>query len=42
MAIVRRFALDLVRNHKTKGSTKTRCKRASWDPEFLMQILQLK
>ena len=36
MAVVRRFALDLVRaHHKAKGSV-----NAS-DPEFLLQILNL-
>lgn len=42
MAIVRRFALGLVRANKCKGSVKTRRKRAGWDPEFLLKILQLK
>jgi predicted transposase YbfD/YdcC len=42
MAIVRRFALDLVRNNKAKGSVKTRRKRASWNPDFLLQVLQAK
>ena len=42
MAVVRRFALGLVRANKTKGSVKTRRKAASWDPKFLLQILQLK
>ena len=42
MAIVRRFALGLVRANKTKGSVKTRRKSAGWSPEFLLQILQLK
>ena len=41
MAIVRRFALNLVRAHKAKGSVKTRRKTASWNPDFLLQILQL-
>ncbi len=41
MAVVRRFALNLVRANKTKGSIKTRRKRAGWSPEFLLQILQL-
>jgi predicted transposase YbfD/YdcC len=39
MAVVRRFALDLVRNHKSKGSVKTRRKRAGWNPDFLLSIL---
>jgi predicted transposase YbfD/YdcC len=42
MAIVRRFALGLVRANKTKGSVKTRRKTASWSPDFLLHILQLK
>jgi predicted transposase YbfD/YdcC len=39
MAVLRRFALDLVRNHKSKGSVKTRRKRAGWNPDFLLSIL---
>lgn len=42
MAIVRRFALNLVRANKTKGSVKLRRKSAGWSPEFLLEILQLK
>lgn len=42
MAIVRRFALNLVRANKSKGSVKTRRKSASWNTDFLMKILQLK
>ena len=42
MAIVRRFALGLVRANKAKGSVKTRRKSAGWNPDFLLQILQLK
>jgi hypothetical protein len=39
MAVVRRFALDLVRAHrKVKASVKCRRKLAFWDPEFLLQI----
>jgi predicted transposase YbfD/YdcC len=41
MAVVRRFALGLVRANKAKGSVKTRRKAAGWNPEFLMEILQL-
>jgi len=41
MAVVRRFALNLVRANKAKGSIKTRRKRAGWSPEFLLEILQL-
>jgi len=42
MAVVRRFALGLVRAHKSKRSVKTRRKKAGWDPNFLLEILQLK
>jgi predicted transposase YbfD/YdcC len=42
MAVVRRFALDLVRRNKAKGSVKTRRKRAGWSPDFLLQVLQIK
>ena len=41
MAVVRRFALGLVRNHKAAGSVKTTRKCAGWDPEVLCQILQI-
>ena len=41
MAVLRRFALDLVRSNKAKGSVKTRRKRASWNPAFLLEILQV-
>jgi predicted transposase YbfD/YdcC len=41
MAVVRRFALDLVRSAKTKGSIKVRRKRAGWNVEFLLQVLQI-
>src|SRR5215470_5572231 len=42
MAIVRRFALSLVRADKTKRSVKTRRKSASWDTSYLLELLQLK
>jgi predicted transposase YbfD/YdcC len=42
MAVVRRFALGLVRANKAKGSVKTRRKSASWDPNFLLTLLQIK
>jgi len=42
MAVVRRFALGLVRANSSKGSVKTRRKKAGWNPSFLSQILQLK
>jgi hypothetical protein len=35
MAIVRRFALGLIRANKTSGSIKTRRKSASWNPRFV-------
>ena len=41
MAVVRRFALGLVRANKTKGSVKTRRKSAGWNPNFLLKILQI-
>jgi predicted transposase YbfD/YdcC len=39
MAIIRHFALNLIRQAKDKRSIKRRRKRASWDPQYLMQIL---
>ncbi len=42
MAVVRRFALGLVRADKSKGSVKTKRKSAGWDPAFLLEILQIK
>jgi predicted transposase YbfD/YdcC len=42
MAVVRRFALGLVRANKSKGSVKTRRKSANWNPKFLLEVLQLK
>ena len=42
MAVVRRFALGLIRANKAAGSVKTRRKKASWDPDFLLKVLQLK
>jgi predicted transposase YbfD/YdcC len=42
MAAVRRFALGLVRANKSKGSVKTRRKCASWSPDFLLEVLQIK
>jgi predicted transposase YbfD/YdcC len=41
MAIVRRFALNLVRANPSKGSVKTKRKSAGWSPDFLLEILQL-
>ena len=42
MAIVRRFALNLVRANPAKGSVKLKRKSAGWDPNYLLQILQIK
>jgi predicted transposase YbfD/YdcC len=42
MAIIRRFALNLVRANTTKGSVKLRRKSAAWSTNFLLQILQIK
>ncbi len=39
MAVVRHFALNLVRQATDKRSIKRRRKRASWDPEYLLNIL---
>ncbi len=39
MAVVRHFALNLVRQAADKRSIKRRRKRASWDQEYLLQIL---
>ena len=42
MAVVRRFGLGLVRASKSKGSVKTRRKAASWNTDFLLELLQMK
>ncbi len=42
MAVVRRFALGLVRANKSRGSVKTKRKSAGWNTDFLLEILQLK
>jgi len=42
MAIVRRFSLDLIRAEKSKGSVKTKRKAASWNTDYLLEILQQK
>jgi predicted transposase YbfD/YdcC len=41
MAVVRRFALDLIRALKAKGSVKTRRLIATWSPEFLLKVLSI-
>jgi hypothetical protein len=38
MAVVRHFALNLVRQAADKRLIKRRRKRASWDPQYLLQI----
>lgn len=42
MAVVRRFALGLVRANKSKHSVKTKRKSAGWNPDYLLELLQLK
>ena len=42
MAVVRRFALGLVRARKSKRSVKSRKRAASWNTDYLLQILQMK
>jgi predicted transposase YbfD/YdcC len=39
MAVVRHFALNLIRQASDKRSIKRRRKRASWDPLYLLEIL---
>jgi len=39
MAVVRHFALNLVRRAKDKKSVKVRRKRAGWDPDYLYSLL---
>ena len=39
MAVVRHFALNLVRRATDKRSIKRRRKRAAYDPQYLLQIL---
>ena len=41
MAILRRFALNLVRRHPRQKSIKVKRKRAGWSTQFLSEILQL-
>lgn len=42
MAVLRRFALNLVRIDKQKGSVKTKRKSAGWDTNTLQRLLQIK
>src|SRR5580658_697412 len=39
MAVVRHFAINLVRQAKDKKSIKTRRKRAGWDPDYLASLI---
>jgi hypothetical protein len=36
MAVVRHFALNLVRQTADKRFIKTLCRKASWDPRYLL------
>ena len=40
MALVRHFALNIVRQAKDKRAIKRRRKVASWSPLYLMEMLQ--
>lgn len=39
LSLVRRIALNLVRSSNTKGSVRSRMKKASWSTDFLEQLL---
>ena len=39
MAVVRHFAVNIVRTADDQLSLKTRRKRAGWDPEYLANLL---
>ena len=39
MAVVRHFAINLLRQVADKRSIKRRRKRAAWDPKYLLEIL---
>lgn len=41
MAVIRRFALNLVRADKSKGSVKTKRKSASWDTSYRQESLNV-
>jgi predicted transposase YbfD/YdcC len=41
MAVIRRFALGLVRAEPSKRSVKTKRKKAGWNTDYLNQILQI-
>jgi hypothetical protein len=38
LAVIRHFALNLVRQVADKQSMKRRRKRASWDPKYLLML----
>lgn len=42
MAFIRRFAINLLRAEPSGKSLKIKRKRAGWDPNFLLKILQIK
>ena len=42
MAVIRRFALGLIRAQKSRLSVKTRRKSASWSTDYLLELLQIK
>ncbi len=39
LALLRKLALNLVRQHPDKGSIKGKLKRAAWDDAFLLSLL---
>ncbi len=41
MAVIRRFALSLIRKNTKKGSIKTKRKTAGWNDSYLLEILSL-
>ena len=42
MAVIRRFCLGLIRANPTQRSVKTKRKSASWNTDFLLELLQIK
>ena len=39
IAVLRRRAMDVVRQDKSKGSLSTKLKRAGWNDDFLIELL---
>ncbi|MNL83424.1 hypothetical protein D3C87_2110690 [compost metagenome] len=39
LAVLRKLALNTLRQHPDKGSIKTKIKRAGWDDAFLLSLL---